>query len=76
MHGAGGELGVEPQAHWWPVLDVMQATPPSRTASRELDDFNTGDNEGVGPYHVIIRNGVRSQHARAPSSSRRAARPT
>ena len=40
---------------------------------RELDDFNTGDNEGVGPYHVIVRNGVRSSTARAflkPARSR------
>jgi choline dehydrogenase-like flavoprotein len=27
--------------------------------------LNTGDNEGVGPIHVIVRNGIRSSTARA-----------
>jgi len=64
FHGSGGELGVEQQSTWWPVLDVMKEA-AKQDGQRELDDFNTGDNEGIGPYHVIVRNGVRSSTARA-----------
>jgi choline dehydrogenase-like flavoprotein len=64
FHGTGGELGVEQQSTWWPVLDVMKQA-AKQDGLRELDDFNTGDNEGIGPYHVIVRNGVRSSTARA-----------
>ncbi len=64
FHGTGGELGVERQSTWWPVLDVMTEA-AKQDGLRELDDFNTGDNEGVGPYHVIVRNGIRSSTARA-----------
>ena len=64
FHATGGELGVQRQSTWWPVLDVVK-TAAKQHGLRELDDFNTGDNEGVGPYHVIVRNGVRASTARA-----------
>ena len=64
FHGSGGELGVERQSTWWPVLDVVKEA-AKQDGQQELDDFNTGDNEGIGPYHVIVRNGVRSSTARA-----------
>ncbi len=64
FHGSGGELGVERQSTWWPILDVIKRA-ARQEGVPELDDFNTGDNEGVGPYHVIVRNGVRSSTARA-----------
>jgi choline dehydrogenase len=64
FHGVGGELGVERQSTWWPVLDVMKAAARDEGLP-ELTDFNTGDNEGVGPYHVIVKNGIRSSTARA-----------
>jgi len=63
-HGSGGELGVSPQSVWWPVLDVVKQA-AKEDGMAERDDFNTGDNEGIGPYHSIIRNGVRSSTARA-----------
>ncbi|MGZ3408742.1 MAG: GMC family oxidoreductase [Xanthobacteraceae bacterium] len=64
FHSAGGELGVERQSTWWPVLDVVKAA-AKQYGLPELNDFNTGDNEGVGPIHVIVRNGLRSSTARA-----------
>ncbi len=64
FHGAGGELGVEPQANWWPVLDVIKAAALEQGLPAR-DDFNTGDNEGVGIYHAITRNGLRCSTARA-----------
>jgi choline dehydrogenase-like flavoprotein len=64
VHGVGGELGVERQSTWWPVLDSIKDAAKGEGLP-ELDDFNTGDNEGVGPYHVIVHNGVRSSTARA-----------
>jgi choline dehydrogenase len=64
FHGSGGELGIEKQSTWWPVLDVVKEA-AKQYGLPERDDFNTGDNEGVGPIHVIVRNGIRSSTARA-----------
>jgi choline dehydrogenase-like flavoprotein len=63
-HGAGGELRIERSRAHWPVLDVV------REAAREdglalLDDFNTGDNEGVGPIHFTQKGGRRWSAATA-----------
>ena len=71
-HGTGGELGVVAATRLVACARRHQARRQGRRPA-ELDDFNTGDNEGVGPYHVIIRNGVRSSTARAflkPARSR------
>ena len=64
VHGAGGELGVEPQRNWWPVLDVVKEA-ARQAGCKECADFNAGDNEGIGLYHAITRNGVRQSTARA-----------
>ena len=72
FHGAGGELGVEPQRNWWPVLDVIKAA-ALQEGLPVREDFNTGDNEGVGIYHAITRNGLRCSTSRAflkPARSR------
>lgn len=63
-HGAGGELRVEGLRASWEVLDAfcdaaVQCGIPRR------DDFNTGDNEGIGYFEVTQRNGVRMSAARA-----------
>ena len=64
MHGAGGELRVEGSRVAWPVLDLV-----ARAAQEDglplVDDFNRGDNEGVGPLHVTQKNGVRWSASRA-----------
>jgi choline dehydrogenase len=64
FHGKGGELSVEPQANWWPVLDVIKAA-AKQEGLPERGDFNTGDNEGVGLYHAITRKGIRASTSRA-----------
>ena len=57
-HGAGAEWRVERQRLSWEILDAFAA------AARESgipasDDFNRGDNEGVGYFEVNQRRGVR-----------------
>jgi choline dehydrogenase-like flavoprotein len=63
-HGAGGELRIERSRAHWPVLDVVE-----RACQEEglplLDDFNLGDNEGVGPIHFTQKNGRRWSAASA-----------
>ncbi|MBV9237788.1 MAG: GMC family oxidoreductase N-terminal domain-containing protein [Xanthobacteraceae bacterium] len=73
FHAVGGELGVSPQRVNWPILDAVRRAAVEDGVD-ETNDFNTGAGEGVGPYHVIQRNGVRSRAARAflrPARNRR-----
>lgn len=63
-HQQGGEWRVEKQRLSWEILGVF------REAAQELgipatDDFNTGDNEGCGYFHVNQRGGVRVSAAKA-----------
>jgi len=58
MHGAGAEWRVERQRLSWEILEAFAA------AAREAglpatDDFNRGNNEGVGYFEVNQRRGVR-----------------
>ncbi|MBT6314165.1 MAG: choline dehydrogenase, partial [Alphaproteobacteria bacterium] len=64
MHGAGGEWRVEEPRLSWEILDAfreaaMQAGIPA------TDDFNRGNNEGVGYFHVNQRKGVRWNASKA-----------
>ncbi len=64
FHGADGEWRVERQRLHWPVLDAV------REAALQLglparDDFNQGDNEGVGYFEVNQRGGWRWNAAQA-----------
>ena len=57
-HGSGGEWRVEEPRIHWDILDAF------RQAAAEVgipgtDDFNRGDNEGCGYFHVNQRRGVR-----------------
>lgn len=57
-HGIGGEWRVENQRLSWDILDdfmdaAVQAGIP------KTDDFNTGDNHGIGYFKVNQRNGWR-----------------
>jgi len=62
-HGAGGEVRVEAQRVHWEILDIFkQAT--IQAGIKPIPDLNAGDNEGVGPYHVTQKNGVRWTAAR------------
>ncbi len=64
FHAVGGELGVSLQRAKWPIMEAVRRA-AMEDGVRPTHDFNTGDGEGVGPYHVIQRHGVRSSAARA-----------
>ena len=57
-HGASGELRVERQRLNWPILDRV-ARAAVEMGIPVSDDFNRGDNEGVGYFPVNQRNGLR-----------------
>ena len=63
-HGAGGEWRVEKQRLRWDVLDAFaQAAQQSGIAA--TDDFNQGNNEGVGYFEVNQKAGWRWNTAKA-----------
>lgn len=72
LHNDSGELRVERQRLSWPILDAVAE------AAQELglpvcDDFNCGDNEGVGYFPVTQRRGIRWNARKAflnPAKSR------
>jgi len=63
-HGGSGEWRVEQMRVKWDVLDAVtkaateMGVPPTQ-------DFNTGDNEGVGYFHVNQKRGLRMSAATA-----------
>ncbi len=64
MHGHGGEWRIEKQRLKWDILEsfaeaAVQAGIPRR------DDFNSGDNEGVGYFEVNQRSGWRWNTSKA-----------
>lgn len=63
-HGAGGPWRIERQRLRWDILDDW-----ARAAEAEgipcVEDFNTGDNEGVGYFKVSQKSGLRMSAARA-----------
>ena len=62
-HGAGGEWRVEQPRVRWAVLDAI-ARAAVEMGVPATDDFNTGDNTGVGLFHVNQRRGLRWSAAR------------
>jgi choline dehydrogenase len=73
FHGGGGEWRVEKQRLEWDILEAFaEACQQAGIPARE--DFNDGDNEGVGYFEVNQRNGFRWNAARAflrPVAARR-----
>lgn len=63
-HGAGGEWRVENQRLRWDILDAW-ADAAEAAGIRRTDDFNRGDNEGVGYFKVNQRSGWRVSTATA-----------
>ncbi|MDO9283826.1 MAG: GMC family oxidoreductase N-terminal domain-containing protein, partial [Aquabacterium sp.] len=55
---AGGEWRVEKQRLSWEILDAFAAA-AQQAGIPATDDFNRGDNEGVGYFEVNQRKGVR-----------------
>jgi choline dehydrogenase-like flavoprotein len=63
-HGAGGEWRVEQPRVSWKVLDAV-AKAATEMGIPATADFNTGDNTGVGYFHVNQKRGFRWSAARA-----------
>lgn len=64
FHGVGGEWRVERQRLRWDVLDAF-AQAAQQAGLPRCDDFNRGNNEGVGYFEVNQRGGWRWNTARA-----------
>ncbi|MCW0182039.1 MAG: GMC family oxidoreductase N-terminal domain-containing protein [Zavarzinia sp.] len=62
-HGAGGGWRVEAPRVTWDVLDAVRDA-AIEMGVRRIDDFNTGDNEGVSYFHVNQKKGRRWSSAR------------
>lgn len=62
-HGAGGEWRVEQPRVRWDVLDAI-ARAANEMGVPATQNFNTGDNTGVGLFHVNQRRGLRWSAAR------------
>ncbi|HEY4265218.1 MAG TPA: GMC family oxidoreductase N-terminal domain-containing protein, partial [Micropepsaceae bacterium] len=58
FHGAGGEWHVNEARIRWDLLDAFRSAAHERGIPSK-DDFNCGDNEGCGYFHVNQRNGRR-----------------
>jgi choline dehydrogenase len=62
-HGTGGGWRIEAPRLSWPVLDAV-ADAAAEMGIRRIADFNTGDNEGIGYFHVNQKRGRRWSSAR------------
>ncbi len=60
----GGEWRVEKQRLRWDILDAFSAA-AQQAGIAATDDFNTGNNEGVGYFEVNQKNGWRWNTAKA-----------
>ena len=63
-HGSGGEWRVEAMRLSWEILDAFREA-AAEIGIPKIDDFNRGDNEGCGYFHVNQRRGVRWNTSRA-----------
>ena len=64
LHGAGGEWRVEKQRLRWDILDAF-AQAAQQAGVPGSEDFNRGNNEGVGYFQVNQRGGWRWNTAKA-----------
>ncbi|WP_244826624.1 GMC family oxidoreductase [Caballeronia sp. TF1N1] len=63
-HGAGGEWRVEKQRLKWKILETFSQA-AQQSGIPATDDFNRGDNTGVGYFDVNQRGGIRWNAAKA-----------
>ena len=63
-HGGSGEWRVEQMRVKWDVLDAVTKA-ATEMGVPTTQDFNTGDNEGVGYFHVNQKRGLRMSVATA-----------
>ena len=64
LHGAGGEWRVEDMRLKWEILDDFQEA-AAQAGIPKTGDFNRGDNEGCGYFHVNQKRGVRWNTSKA-----------
>ncbi len=64
LHRAGGEWRVENQRLRWEILDAFRDA-AEQAGIPKTDDFNRGNNEGCGYFHVNQRRGWRVNTAKA-----------
>ncbi|PLC49097.1 choline dehydrogenase [Pollutimonas subterranea] len=64
FHAAGGEWRVEKQRLRWDILEAFSKA-AQQAGIPATDDFNQGDNEGVGYFEVNQKNGWRWNAAKA-----------
>ncbi|MBN3722892.1 GMC family oxidoreductase N-terminal domain-containing protein [Burkholderia sp. Ac-20379] len=64
MHGAGGLWRVEKQRLRWEILEAFSQA-AQQTGVPATDDFNRGDNTGVGYFEVNQKRGVRWNASKA-----------
>ena len=62
-HGTGGGWRIEAPRLSWDILDAV-GDAAEEMGIRKIADFNTGDNEGVGYFHVNQKRGRRWSSAR------------
>jgi choline dehydrogenase len=62
-HGVGGGWRIEAPRLSWAILDAVGEA-AGQMGIRKIPDFNTGDNEGVGYFHVNQKRGRRWSAAR------------
>ncbi|MFL5334104.1 MAG: GMC family oxidoreductase [Geminicoccaceae bacterium] len=64
FHGAGGEWRIEAPRVSWEILDAF-CDAAEQCGIPKTEDFNRGNNEGCGYFHVTQRRGVRWTTAKA-----------
>ena len=64
LHGEGGEIAVQDGRSHVEVLDAFMEAAVEYGIPK-VDDFNRGNNEGVGYFHVTQRKGLRLSAAKA-----------
>lgn len=64
LHGGGGEWRIEKQRLRWEILEAF-AEATQETGVPYTDDFNTGDNAGVGYFEVNQKSGWRWNTSKA-----------
>jgi choline dehydrogenase-like flavoprotein len=62
-HGSGGGWRIEAARLSWAILDAI-GDAAEEMGIKRIPDFNTGDNEGVGYFHVNQKRGRRWSSAR------------
>ena len=58
LHARGGEWRIEHARIRWEILDAFRDA-AAQAGIPKVDDFNRGDNEGCGYFHVNQKTGVR-----------------